>query len=170
MWLTVTEVVGWSSCCSAHQSVTIINPAMIQMPIGLWTRLGPRNHVLDGRPDPPCEGAILSRKGAVHCKALCCELCKNGQPIETPFWLWTRVGPTNHALDGGAHWSHLANTTEPSMCGGYAAFLSNYSDHWLHLVQQRGPAWAGSLPCPFITVPNATAHQSRPVYQPQLSQ
>jgi len=25
---------------------------------------------------------------------------------------------------GGAHWHHLANMTEPSMCGGDAAFLS----------------------------------------------
>ena len=24
-------------------------------------------------------------------------------------------------LDGGAHWRHLANTTEPSVCGGDAA-------------------------------------------------
>ena len=28
----------------------------------------------------------------------------------------------------GAHWRNLANTTEPSMCGGDAAFLSNYFD------------------------------------------
>jgi len=34
-------------------------------------------------------------------------------------------------LDGGAHWLNLANTTEPFMCGGDAAFLSNYSDHLL---------------------------------------
>jgi len=27
----------------------------------------------------------------------------------------------------GAHWRNLANTTEPSMCGGDEAFLSNYS-------------------------------------------
>jgi len=29
----------------------------------------------------------------------------------------------------GAHWRHLANTTEPSMCGGDAAFFSDYFDH-----------------------------------------
>ena len=33
------------------------------MPFGLWTRVVPRNHVLDGGPDWPCEGAILRRKG-----------------------------------------------------------------------------------------------------------
>ena len=29
----------------------------------------------------------------------------------------------------GAHWRHLANTSESSMCGGDAASLSNYYDH-----------------------------------------
>ena len=37
------------------------------------------------------------------------------------FWL---------SIYGGAHWRHLANTTEPSMCGGDAA-LSNYFDDLL---------------------------------------
>jgi len=32
-------------------------------------------------------------------------------------------------LDEDAHGRYLANMTEPSMCGGDAAFLSNYSDH-----------------------------------------
>ena len=30
-----------------------------------------------------------------------------------------------------AHWRYLANTIEPFMCGGVAAFLSNYFDHLL---------------------------------------
>jgi len=29
--------------------------ALIEMPFGLRTRMGPRNHVFDGRPDPPME-------------------------------------------------------------------------------------------------------------------
>jgi len=37
-------------------------------------------------------------------------------------------------LDGGAHWRHLANTIEASMCGGDAALLSNYCDHLLLIV------------------------------------
>ena len=32
-------------------------------------RVGPGNHVLDRGSDPPCEGAILTGKGAAHCKA-----------------------------------------------------------------------------------------------------
>jgi len=31
-------------------------------------------------------------------------------------------------LDGGAYWRNLANTIELSVCGGDAAFLSNYVD------------------------------------------
>jgi len=33
----------------------------IEMPFGLWARMGPINHVLDGGPDPPWEGAILGK-------------------------------------------------------------------------------------------------------------
>jgi len=43
-----------------------------------------------------------------------------------PFAMLSRVGPRKHVLDGGAQWRHLGNTTEPSMCGGDAAFLSNF--------------------------------------------
>jgi len=28
------------------------------------------------------------------------EPCKSAEPIETPFGLWTWVGPSNHVLDG----------------------------------------------------------------------
>ena len=31
----------------------------------------------------------------------------------------------------GVHWRHLANTIERYVCGGYAAFFSNYFDHLL---------------------------------------
>ena len=34
-----------------------------------------------------------------------------------------------HVLDGGAHWRHLVNTIEPSMCGSDPTFLSNYFNH-----------------------------------------
>jgi len=49
----VTDGVVWSVCLS----VTIVNPAKtaepIEMPFGLWTRVGPMNHVLDGVQIPP---------------------------------------------------------------------------------------------------------------------
>ena len=46
---------------------------------------------------------------------------KTAEPTEMPFGIWTRVGPRKHVLGRGAHWGHLVNTTEPSMCGGDAA-------------------------------------------------
>ena len=56
---------------------------------------------------------------------------KTAKRIEMPFVIWPGVGPRKHVLGGGggAHWRHLANTSEPSVCGGDAAFLSNYLDH-----------------------------------------
>jgi len=38
-----------------------------------------------------------------------------------PFRLRTQVDPGKHVLDAGAHWRNLANTIEPSICGGDAA-------------------------------------------------
>jgi len=57
---------------------------------------------------------------------------KTAKPIDLPFALWTRVGRTKHKFNrirqvapmcrhGRAHWRHLANTIEPSVCGGDAA-------------------------------------------------
>jgi len=48
------------------------------------------------------------------------------EPIEMSFWMWIQMSPRKHALDGGAHWRHLVNTIEPSMCGSDVAFFSNY--------------------------------------------
>jgi len=49
-----------------------------------------------------------------------CLSCKTAQPIEMPFGIPSRVGLENQILDAGAHWRHLANATEPSVCGGDA--------------------------------------------------
>jgi len=70
-------------CCYQPSSVvcwsfTVVSPAKIaepiEMPLGSRTRVGPGNHVLDGGPDPPCEGAILKGEGASHCEANSFEL------------------------------------------------------------------------------------------------
>jgi len=37
--------------------------APIELPFGLTTGVGPRNHVLDEGPDPPCKAATLLGKG-----------------------------------------------------------------------------------------------------------
>ena len=41
----------------------------IKIPFGLWPRMGPRNHVLDGGSDPPWKGGNLKGEGAARCKA-----------------------------------------------------------------------------------------------------
>jgi len=53
------------------------------------------------------------------------------EPIKMPFGTWILVGPGKHVSNGGAHWRHLENMIEPSMCGDDAVFLSNYFDHLL---------------------------------------
>ena len=60
-------------------------------------------------------------KDAAHCKVQghsAVSYAKMAEPIEMPFGICTLVGPRKHVLGGGAHWRHLANTIEPSMCGG----------------------------------------------------
>ena len=91
-------------------SVAIVSPAKtsepIEMMFGLWTRAGPRNHVLDEVPDPTRRGNFEA-KGAPHCikyRTFCRELCKMAEQIEMPFGVWTRVGSRKHVLDRNAQW------------------------------------------------------------------
>jgi len=46
---------------------------------------------------------------------------KTAEPIEMSFGIWTPVGARKHVLGAGAYWRHVANITEPSICGGDAA-------------------------------------------------
>jgi len=39
----------------------------IEMPFALWTRMGPRKHVLDGGPDTPVKGHVLSKMTCQAC-------------------------------------------------------------------------------------------------------
>jgi len=89
---------------SIGRSVTIFSSAKvaepIEVPFGLWTRVGPRNNVLDGVQISPC--TILRAKGVAHCKlygssAMIC--AKMPLPIEMPFVVWTLVGSSSHVLD-----------------------------------------------------------------------
>jgi len=86
----VTDRVVWS----VGLSVTLVSPAKTAAPIEisfmLRSLVGPGNHVLDGRPDPPWEGAIFRGKGASHCKVYghSVVICaKTAKPIEMPFGL-----------------------------------------------------------------------------------
>jgi len=49
---------------------------------------------------------------------------KMAELIEMLFRMWTRVSLKKHVLDGVhiGRWRHLANTIEPSVCSGDAAF------------------------------------------------
>ena len=64
----LTDQVAWS----VGLSVTLVSPAkmaaLIELPFGLRTWVGPGNHVLDGGLDPPWEGANFGGEWASHCK------------------------------------------------------------------------------------------------------
>jgi len=46
---------------------------------------------------------------------------KTAVPIKMQFGTLSRTDPGNHVWNGCGHWRHLANTTEPSICGSDAA-------------------------------------------------
>ena len=64
MWPIATDVVAWSVCLCVSVCLYVMGmiPAKtaepIQMPVNIWAWVGPHNHVLDGDPDPPREGAV----------------------------------------------------------------------------------------------------------------
>ena len=95
-------------CLSVSLSVTLVSPAKmvapIEMPFGLKTRVGQRNHELDGDRVHilPWEGAILRGEGASHSKVLGHSVvifAKNAEPIKMPFGLWTRMGRRKHEFN-----------------------------------------------------------------------
>jgi len=55
---------------SVGLSVTVVSPAKtaepIDMPFGVWSLVGSRNHVIIWGSRSPCERAILRGKGAAH--------------------------------------------------------------------------------------------------------
>jgi len=67
MWPIVTDRVTWS----VGLTIVLVRPTKraepVKMPFGLRTRVGAKNHVLDG--GPPSKGAILKTKMAAYCKA-----------------------------------------------------------------------------------------------------
>jgi len=105
---TVRDRVAWSVCLSVGLSVTLVSPAKtaepIEMPSGLRTWVGPRDHVLDGGSDSPWEGANFWGECASHCKVYghSTVVCgKTAERKEMPFGLWDPMGPRNRVLHGG---------------------------------------------------------------------
>jgi len=92
----------WQSsvvCRSVCLSVTLVSPAKtavpIEMPFGLRTWVGPRNHVLDGVQIPPWEGAILRGERGLplwSIGTLCSHLCINGWTDWDAIWVVGYVG------------------------------------------------------------------------------
>jgi len=80
----------------------------IEMPFGVVTWMGPKNHELDGivgAPMPQGKGAILGGKVAANYNAyghITASCAKTAEPMQMPFCNKTRVGKRNHVLDGGA--------------------------------------------------------------------
>ena len=55
--------------------------------------MDPGNHVLDGGPDPPWEGAVLRENGrpSVKYRDTTVVCAKTAEPIGMPFGLWARM-------------------------------------------------------------------------------
>jgi len=89
--------------------------------------MGPRNHALNGGPDPHEKRQFYGGKGqpAVKYSNICRERCKNGWTNRDAVWDLDPGGPEEAYISRGTHMHNLANTTEPSMCGGDAACCQN---------------------------------------------
>jgi len=72
----------------------------------------------------PWDGGNFKGKAVAHCKVYglyAVSGAKTAEPTEMPLGMWTRR--SNEAcIRLGAPWRHLSNVTEPSVCGGDAAF------------------------------------------------
>jgi len=92
---------------------------LIQMTFGLTTQIGPRNHVIDGDPDPPWEAAI-SEKRVAHCKvqglsAMNC--AKMAEAIEMPLWDAESGEPKEARLKWGPDPPHRKGNYEGERAG-----------------------------------------------------
>jgi len=64
----------------------------MQIPFWLWTRVGPRKHVLDCDRIPHAKGQFAWRHSVVSC-------AKISEAIDLPFGLWTGVGRRKHKFN-----------------------------------------------------------------------
>jgi len=117
-----TDGVAWSVGLSV---TTVSEPCKaaepIVMPLGMLTLVGPRNHVLDGRPDPHTRRSNILR--AQRGRSRTCPHMPGGRYTQSdsagaaPVRYGCRFGCTGW----DARRRHLENTTKPSVCGGDAA-------------------------------------------------
>jgi len=117
---------GASHCkAQGHSAVICAKVAEpIEILFGLWTRVGPRKHVLDGAQIPMRRGNNIRGKDVPgharrHSAASC---AKMAEPIDLQFGLWTRVDRTRHTLNRIRQVAPMCpNTIELSVCGCNAA-------------------------------------------------
>jgi len=108
------------SVCHSHEPCKMAET--IEIPFGLWARMGLRNRILDWVQIAPYKfWQFLGERTCSSCPTtLWHELCKNGWMDRDTVWLWTRMGPRKHMLHGGVRWCNL-KYTESFVCGGDAA-------------------------------------------------
>ena len=86
----------------------------------------------------------------------CHQLCRNYWTVRFAFWVVAWVGRRKHTFNcirpvapmcphGRAHWRHLMNTTEPSICSGDAVLCWITFDHLFlliaHVLNTRSDNW-----------------------------
>jgi len=87
------------------------------------------NIVVDVRPHPntaSVDAAYCYRPSSEVCLSVC-QPCKTAEPTEMPFGFRIRGYWSKHVLDGGAHWRHLANTTERPCAAAIRPFCQIFS-------------------------------------------
>jgi len=118
---------------NGHTAVTCAKTAEpVEMPFGLWARTSPRNHELYRVQNSrfPMTRGSFGEKGhplySIGTSAVSC--AETAELIDLPFGLWTCVCRKKHKFSctrqvapmcphEKAHWRHLANTIESSVCG-----------------------------------------------------
>ena len=80
---------------------------LIEMPFGLWTRVDPIKHVLDGAQIPHAKGQLLGEDMPDNTAMSC---AKMAEPIDLPFGLWTRIGRRKHKFNCIRRWCQCAVT------------------------------------------------------------
>ena len=86
------------SCANMAEMVKMA----MEMPFGLWTWMGPRNHVLDGGRDPPMGRGNFWGKGC-PLYSICRGLYKNGWTDWFAFWVVDLGGPKKAQVQSYSH-------------------------------------------------------------------
>jgi len=72
----------------------------IEIPFGLWARMGPRNRMLHGGSRPRGKGQFWGKRASIV-KYRDTLRAKIAELIVVQFGLWVRSASRNHEIDGG---------------------------------------------------------------------